>query len=514
MKNRLPFHPALIPLFFGGLNLLLRLSVISRGPFNGDCLSLAIQAEKTLQLLQPQYVFGTGYPLTVLLGALFFGLTRLYGNTDPVLAVNLMSVILSSVTVAIHYLVVQKLLDRTAAIASALLLSVFPIFLGISTYGMSHVPSLLFLHLGLLSLLQFKETRSAGSFALSAFWLGCMGASRIQEFALMTVPVSILLGTLVSGEGGSRPGVKTACRRFLSQFFFLWLGAGVTAFLFHLPLFLLSAQNGYFGQLKRYWAASTTPNFLGFLSPALGDSLQVTFFSLTPFGAIAAVLGLLLLLKNNWLTALFLAAWFLWPLLFLGNLAMTTPRFILIALIPLLIFSGAFFSHLKNFPNTRFRLLAGFAFGLIFVTMFVNIHPILRFRHRHELLPGFARFVQKSTEPNAKIICGDEFPFIIYYGRRDMLRRPNDPFRITPADLETFRARLDELLTDGVPVYITSSGLFSYNPGKRFSGFIQSHYRLEYRGETLSEDWHQGVTRLRVGVEKLYRIQKLPPEEP
>ncbi|HOY09140.1 MAG TPA: glycosyltransferase family 39 protein [Candidatus Omnitrophota bacterium] len=509
MKTRPPFHPAMIPLLLGGLNLLLRLSVISRGPFNGDCLSLAIQAERTLQLLQPQYVFGTGYPLTVLLGALFLALTQLAGNADPVLAVNLMSVVISSITVPVHYLVVQKLLNRPAAIYSALLLSVFPVFLGISTYGMSHVPSLLFLHFGLLSLLQYKETRAIRDIASSAFWLGCMGASRIQEFALMTAPVSILLGALASRTGGPRPDTKTACRRFSSDFFFLWLGSGVTALLFHLPLFILSAQNGYCSQLKRYWAASTTPNFLGFLSPALGDSFQVIFFSMTPFGVIAALLGFLLLIKNKQrLSAAFLGAWFFWPLLFLGNLAMTTPRFILIAIIPLMICAGAFFSHLKSFPNARFRLLTQFAFALIVVTMFVNIHPILRFRHRHALLPDFARFVGRRTEPAAKIICGDEFPFIIYYGRRDMLRRPNDPFFITPADLKDFQARLDGLLQDGVPVYITSSGLLSYDPGQRFSKFMKTHYRLEYQGETLSEDWHQGATRLRIGVEKLYRVIK------
>ena len=204
MKLRPPFHPALIPLLIGGLNLMLRLSVISRGPFNGDCLSLAIQAQRTLELLQPQYLFGTGYPLTVLLGALFWGMTQLLGNTDPVLAVNLMSVVLSSVTVSIHYLVVQKLLGRPAAVYSALLLSVFPVFLGISTYGMSHVPSLLFLHLGLLALLRDKETLAIKNIALSAFWLGCMGASRVQELALMSLPISILLGALVFTESRQR----------------------------------------------------------------------------------------------------------------------------------------------------------------------------------------------------------------------------------------------------------------------------------------------------------------------
>ncbi|MFA5259845.1 MAG: glycosyltransferase family 39 protein [Candidatus Omnitrophota bacterium] len=260
MKSRPPFHPALIPLLLGGLNLLLRLSVISRGPFNGDSLSLAIQAERTLQLLQPQYVFGTGYPLTVLLGALFLALTQLAGNTDPVLAVNLMSVVLSSITVSVHYLVVQKLLGRPAAIYSALLLSVFPVFLGLSTYGMSHVPSLLFLHLGLLSLLLYRETRAIRDIAISAFWLGCMGASRIQEFALMTAPVSILLGALVSRDGGQRQA-KSLFRQFARDLLLLGAGSGVTALLFHLPLFILSAQNGYFGQLKRYWTASTTPTF-------------------------------------------------------------------------------------------------------------------------------------------------------------------------------------------------------------------------------------------------------------
>ena len=490
---------------------MIRLSVISLGPFNVDCLNLAVKAQNTLGQHQLHFLNGTGYPLTILLGSLFVALTGLAGNSDPVFAVNLMSVVLSSLTIVCFYLFIQTFLDRKTALFSSILFSLYPAYLGLSTYGMSHTPSIFFLILGLCFIQEYARMNIRSLLFFGAGCFGCMGASRVQEYALIAIPVTLLFWRMRKQHPRCQPD-RLPDRRFWRDTAFMWASSAIFAFLFYIPLLVDAPRTGYLIQLRKYWDASTAPNFLGFFSPALFDSFKSIFFGLTPIGAITVLIGFLLILKDDKQKALSLLAWFILPLLFLGNLSMSTDRFIMVCLIPLFIFSGYFFAYLYAFPAPRFRLLAFFAFGIITVTMFANIYPVLLFRHRHALLPDFARFVKRVTDPSAKIITGDEAPFISYYGNRDIVFRPFDAIRIPQPHLNIFKRQLDQLLAEEVPVYITSSGLFSYDPGKGFSDFIKNNYELDYAGETLSEGWHQGAARLRIGVEKLYRLRKKPAE--
>jgi len=134
----------------------LRLAFLSKGPFHVDCLNLAINAEKTLNTLQMHYLFGPGYPLTVLLGAIFVGLAKIFAIADFVIAVNFVSVFFGALCILAHYSLVRKLLDESCAFFSSLMLSIFPIFLILSVYGNSHTPSLFFLLAGISSLLSFQ----------------------------------------------------------------------------------------------------------------------------------------------------------------------------------------------------------------------------------------------------------------------------------------------------------------------------------------------------------------------
>ena len=151
-------RPYLIPFFLFLLSFLLRLSLISKGSFHVDCLNLAIQAEQTLETHSIHHLFGSGYPLTVILGAIFILISRIFSVRDPVIAVNLMSVVFSSLCVLANYSLVKKLLGKTAALFSSILLSLFPPFLVLSVYGKSHTPSLFFLLAGISSLLSFQTT--------------------------------------------------------------------------------------------------------------------------------------------------------------------------------------------------------------------------------------------------------------------------------------------------------------------------------------------------------------------
>ena len=143
----------LIPLLLFFISFLLRLSLISKGPYHLDSLNLTLLAEKTLETGSLQSQFGPGYPLTVILAALFIFVSRIFSQNDPILAVNFMSVVFSSLCIPVFYAITDKLFGRLTAFLSAIMFSLSPIFLGVSVFGKSHTPSLFCLLVGLFYLL-------------------------------------------------------------------------------------------------------------------------------------------------------------------------------------------------------------------------------------------------------------------------------------------------------------------------------------------------------------------------
>ena len=93
MNKIKPYLPILIIVL---LSFILRLALLSKGPYNLDSFQLALIAQDSLDNLRYNFLHGTGYPLTVLFGSAFIFLTRLFGVTDPVISVNFMCVFFST----------------------------------------------------------------------------------------------------------------------------------------------------------------------------------------------------------------------------------------------------------------------------------------------------------------------------------------------------------------------------------------------------------------------------------
>lgn len=489
------------PIILCALSLILRLAFLSSGPFHVDCLNLAIQAERTLDTGKLHYLFGFGYPLTVILGACFIFLARIFGVHDPVIGVNLMSAVFSSLSVGVLYLFVRRLGDELAAFFSALFFSIFPIFLTISVFGTSHTPSVFFLLTGLVLLLNYHKTSHRQELMVSGILFGCMGAAREHEFLLMILPVSFLFFFPSKKQARGLTTHYNAAQTF-GNFLLFWAAALGVCFLFHLPLLFGADMAGYSGQMQRYWVSGLTNNYLGMASDSLIFSLQQIFFGMTPIGAVMGISGLFLLFSKDRRLFGFLMLWLAVPLLFYGNMQMTEPRFLIIPAIALIIAMGIFLSYLLAQHRALFDVGVVFTFCTITLILFVQTLPILRFRHTHALLPDFARYVEKMTEPEAVVITADEGPFIRYYGHRAFLSRP-----YSLKTMDELCSRVDILLDEGTPVYITSSGLLSGDPHRQFSGLLLLKYDLSFVGQHFSEDWHRGATRIRTGYEKIYRLQ-------
>jgi len=485
-------------------SLAFRLALISKGPYNLDTLNLAIQSQRTIETGRLQHLFGSGYPLTVLLGAFFISAAGLFGVADPVFAVNLMSVIFSAGAVALIYLVAEQRFGRTAAVLAAASFSLCPIFLSLSVYGMNHAPEMFFLLACVFFLQRFLDNNHRRDLLVSAVLFGAMGAARLQDMGLLFPAMCFFV--LLGQAEGPEPARASRKSRVLSVILFSFLAAG-TAAAFHLPYFLQDNPE-YGANLSRFWQAGFQHKYLGILTPHLliaGDHLAENF---TWPGLILSLLGLALIVRQGVTRGVFFLLWIAGPLFFYGNHRfIINPRFLCVILPPLVIGQGYVMAKLlRKYPLARWVLIPVFVF-MIYGT-FSRVYPVLKFRHEHALLPDFVRWVAANVEPDARVIVADEGLFYKYYTPCRVLYRPADVLRAAPEDLARFRDEMDALLDQDVPVYITTASLFAYDRDHHFSGFLKSHFRGERIGSHYYEDWHMGSAQIQVFLFDLYRVRK------
>ncbi len=497
MKNLNKFYPLLFFLLFFIASFLLRISLISKGPYHLDCLALSINAKQTLGTHQLYYQFGTGYPLTVLIGSFFIAATQWFARHDAVFAVNFMSVVLSSLSVSIFYIFIKNVVNNRAAFFSALFFSLHPIFLSLSVYGNSHVVCVFFL---LLSLYALTQPHQKFRYFFFSLFFGLMGAARLQDMILMLIPISIFW------IAWHKNIPENSQRKILSLALCL-ISALLIAALFHIPYLLGKTYTQYSSQFRIFCNIGLTTTFRGFFSAYLVHSITIIFFSTTLAGILIAWVGLLKMLKHNTSCGLLTLAWFWVPLSFYGNLLTSVPRFFLISIVPLCFLIGYGVDKLLYTKKIiiKFAIIA-LCTTIILLPNITNIFPILSFRHSHALYPAWAQYVKDHTEPQALIITGDDELFLNHYAQRKTLYRPKAMNHLDETEFKTFKESLATQLSNHVPVYVTTMGLSTYNPNGIFSNYIHDHYRLEYRGTKTIEDWHLGELFLTKVEESLFRV--------
>ena len=477
-----------MPLALFIFSFLIRLSLISVGPYHLDCLELAVRGRSLLESGQFNPLFGFGYPLALILSALFQGIARMFSFHDPVMAVNYMSVVFSSLSVLIFYFIGCRLFSRLAALCAALFLSVNPIFMGVSVYGISHPIALFFFLSSVLYLLRYQETAKIQNLYLSGVCFGLLGATRLQDMILLSLPVSFLYfaGTKIP-EAAWESRKQNGWRRLRRFLLAALLAVGVALFL-HLPIWLQVKSHDYTQQLALFFQVGLKENFRGIFSPSLWAVLKDFELSFSILGLLVALLGYLCLALERPRVFFFLFLWFLVPTLFYGNLFSSVSRFFVIVVPSLCLAMGFILARIIRL-KTPYWQTGVIAFCVIIDLTFNYIYPILLFRHERSLLAEFAGWVASKTEPDARVIAIDINPFIEYYGHRQTLLRPASEFHLGDQSLLEFRRQLDMLLAQGVPVYITATGFLAYDPKKEFSQFFLKHYGLRVIGVRLAEEW-------------------------
>ncbi len=478
------------------------LALISKGPVTIDCLNLVINAQATLQTHHLQYQFGTGYPLMVLLGATFMTVAQWMGITDPVLAVNFIGVLFGSITVLIFYLLLQDLCDSLTALLASLILLLNPIFLDVSSYGINHAPALCFLLLGIFALLRFQRSQQRGDLFLSALYLGLMGATRLQDL-LLTLPAIIAM-FILGLKPRSLPIQTPPMRHFLLY--------GTTIFiiiaLFHLPYFVFN-HGDYSAQAHNFWQIGLTQNFQGPISKFLIKSMSYVLQAFSLVGIFCFCAGFLGMAAVNKRLFVFTWLWCFIPFIFYGNTMTSAPRFYTILLPAIIIPISIFLARVMRNKKLFWKVVALTAFLCIILQPLSKTEETFLRRHHYSLLADYYLWVNKITEPNATIISCDDNLFIEYYSKRHTLVKPALVHRhLPPQDLITFKRKLDDLLDNHQPVYITTLVLDDYDDFLEFRNLMLQNYRLIPQGDMPLEFWYETPFKSFIDIYGLVKVEK------
>lgn len=506
LQSDIKTKPSLIdwaaPLALGVISLAIRLSLVSKGYYQTDCLFLGIQAQKILDTGHMHYLHLLGYPGTALLGALFLGINSILNFNQPALSINLIGVLFSSLSLIPLYFIIKKLFDPLTAFLTTALVMIHPSFLAASVFGNSHMPGLFFFFVSMLNIIRFREQNSLRHLVTGALCAGLMWANRPQEIIHLITIGYLFLGPL-NGPFKTRSSLKA----------FLGFGtiAFITTLVFYIPLILRTfSANNFTHQINE--PLSIVRFVTGNLSLyALSVTTPAIIKSFTLGGAILLAAGLFLMIKHTWKLFIFLLFWLIPPLLLYASLVTTLPRYHLNIIIPLCIALGYGLSWFIHHKRHAF-ILAGIIYGILISILFTSIYPILNFRHQHDLMKEYGAWIRKNTEPSAIIYTQEDAWIIKHFAGRLTKRPPFQEFsqnkNALPEEhlIKMTQESLSSTLRSGIPVYVTSVALFSNDPHYRFKTLLEEHFALKPIAQTVMEEWHQGATNLILYKETLYKI--------
>lgn len=481
------FGRVLMLVFFFLAALYLCLRFLSLGPFHYDAMDLALCAEKTFRTGLLHYEHGTGFPLTVLIGAFFVGFGRLFGITDPVLCVNAMSALMGALNVVLFFLVVERMFDSARASFAAALLIFFAPHLAISTFAKSLTLSICFVLASIYFALGYVQdpARPFKRLLLSGLFLGFCGAARLSDL-VMGLPIFFLLA---SHERWSR----ISWSRWLAWGALVFLTAG----LYYVPLLADKGLTPFIQTITNEEQSS----FFGIFSFVFRASLGwVYYYWGLPGLSMVAAGFVFMALQRRTKELLFLIVWFLTVQFFYGSVSSSGPRYLVVGWLALIAAQGYFL----GFYEKRGRLLA-----LLTLFIFVSLNlwprlPALEERHRVSPQRDYALWVSSKTRPQDLILAMDEGIFIRHYGQRRVLAHP---LTSDPRKMDAFFAEVDRALASGARVFAAETA-FSYDEKHLFKDGAYKRYKVTSVGYKINEDWHHALLSRHLFRDYLWEFKK------
>ena len=503
-QNNKVFYFILIGLFF--ISLVPRLILLSKGAFDVDTLGYVISGRRTIEDLSLQYRGRTGCTLAVLLSSfsqLFFGLFGI----DEVQAVLLGTAIGASLAVVAFFLFVYKLFDNNLEIGiiASLLLSFFPSFFSVTTYGrIDHAFTIFFVSLSFFFLFKYFESKRRRDVIISAFCLGLSITARLP-YVLTILPwlFSFLFSSELIKLSGKKPIIS---KELLNPK--LWIFISISAlfpiFLLYLPMFLESGILHFVNPVNIYKA-----KWMGLFTPWLVVSMGWEIKMLSSLGILFIMSGIYFLWKESRKNLFFLSFWALSLFFFFGNLNVVSPRYLILPSLPLIIIIAYFLyssfvklSNLAEIKELRFLYII-----LVILLIYSQLNPILhtfQFRHNHDMQKEFALYLDDIVAPNAIILAQDEKDFLEYYTNKTAIK---PAITCNKTKIEEFSGEIDVWLENNVSVYIIESS-FLYDPCKLLAKEITTTYNVSQVGKHLNADWHHKSIFPSLFEERIFEITK------
>ncbi len=460
------------------------------GLYHFDSAYDTITVERAITNKTMVYSYGWGAPGMVVLVGAFYAVHKIFlGANSAEFSYFLVNFLTSSLAVVVLYLFAKKITkDKFISFVSALLFSVTPIWLSVTTYPKTHAISVFVALLaGLLMLIGIEKNSNKYFIGASAL-IGY--AISIRPFdAFFLLPFGLLY--LYNAVDFSEKKLK------LHKQYFTWqrilsIAAPIVIvwYVLFLPKFIQVGGMSKFFDLLAY---EQRQGWQGLFSPQAKISLSYVTRSIGWLGWLAAALGLFYLyLKKQKYLILVLLSWFAVFFFYLGNLLPTEARFILPAIIPLIILiaMGCKLVHANN-------KYAGIALAaVIFILTFSSVYPTLKDRHDYSGTREFAEWIKEVTEPNALIASSDEYLFVNRYGNRSTF--------YFGGEKDEKILFIKEKLEKGNPVYAMETSFYFMTPYERDE--IPKQFNFALVGEKQNEVYQFSELDRRIYSEKLFRI--------
>ncbi|MFH0859726.1 MAG: glycosyltransferase family 39 protein [Candidatus Altiarchaeota archaeon] len=493
----------MIPIAIFVIAFLPRFAYMNDGLFHTDSVIMAIAVENTFKTLNLHYMHPPGYPGQVIIATVLYAIHHaLTGAESAEFACTFTSVLLGSLgVVMLYYFVEEFFQSRRAAIFSSLILTVFPVYLSLSTYAKDHATEVFFLLLAAYLSARASRTKSRRLTVLAS--LACGYAIAIRIVNLLFLPFFMLIYYRESPVKVKKKGdalrlmLDKNPKAFAEELLTLLLPAALMFLLLYLPMF---TSEGI--QPLRYVAGYA--RWLGIFSDVLPTSLEWATISITPLGWLLFAAGFLAYFKREKRKSLVILGWAVAFFLYGGNLGITTPRYVIPALVPVVMFMGV---ALDVIWGRAGNVASVIVLIILMSWMFFTIQPILEFRSELSGPKAFALEVMKNTEPNALILTMDQSYHIEYYAKR---RARGYSVADGAEGMDKMLADVDISLENGTPVYVMTS-LFSYPGRELLMQKMDQEYNFENVGTFLNEDWHRDSIFSAINNETLLRISKKSP---
>ncbi len=441
----------------------LRYYFMAAGLLHTDSVIEARAAEDFYRDYRLRYLQGLGYPGESVVMTAGYGLFRLFGSDSADYSTRFISVLFGALCVPMLYLFVRRVSGHeTAGAYAGLILSFLPVHLSLSTFGKGHGIELFFL---LLSAYLAVEAGAKRTLKLKVLAGLCMGFTvAVRQTSALFIPAYILLYYLESGppfrlaRSGENLALKVRERpsAVASDLAVLVLLPPAVFVLAYVPLMYYDPGYSLLGAIRSF-SQEADAGFSPW-SPLVKLSLEYSTKSLSELGWLLALAGAVAAWRSNRRLATALLVWFAVMFIYLSNVAMLSPRFVIPALaVPVILAAYA-----ADWAGGRWGQPAALAIVLILLATMVwrsDIYPVLEYRRQHCGPCDFSRMLGNITSPDSVIIAMDESVHYEYYAKRAATGHPSGNDILDSGKVEASLAYLEALLRNGSDVYATTQGL-------------------------------------------------------